>query len=182
MPRSNKKIVAGISSLVKRELKKVADPEKAKIMQGYCKTTMPMHGIQKPDRAVVEKLMYASLQEDDVVMDQTLYRDCVQSLWNLPKREEKYLAIDFALKFKHQIVWENLSLYENFLIREHHDIMWWDFVDPIAVNLIGKVALLEQTKMEPLLRQWIDDEQHMWMRRTALLAQLKHKKQTKATS
>lgn len=129
---SDKKIVADITSLVKKELKKLADPGKAKLMQGYCKTTMPMYGIQKPDRAIVEKMMHTTLKEQNTEVTQSLYRDCVQSLWNLPKREEKYLAIDFALKYKDQIVWENLSLYENFLIREHHDIMWWDFVDPIA--------------------------------------------------
>lgn len=180
MPPSNKKIIAGIKSLVQKELKRLADPEKAKVMQEYCKTTMPMYGIQKPDRAMVEKKIYETLKDQDIQMTSSLYRECAQSLWKLPKREEKYLAIDFALKYKDQIIWENLSLYENFLIREHHDIMWWDFVDPIATNLIGRVALQNKSKMEPLLRQWINDEEHMWLRRTAILAQLKHKKQTNA--
>lgn len=55
----------------------------------------------------------------------------------------------------------------------------WDFLDGIAVNLIGRVALQNKSSMEPLLRQWIADED-MWIRRTAILAQLKHKQETNA--
>ena len=177
MPRSNKKIVASVVVLAQKELKKAGDPKKVKAMQSYCKTTMPMYGIRKPDRAKVENLIHSTLKDEQVSMTRPLYRDCIQSLWKLPHREEKYLAIDFALHHKHQICWENLSLYETFFIRDHHDIMNWDFVDPIAINLIGKVALANQARMEPILRQWIDDDQ-MWIRRTAILAQLKHKKET----
>eukprot|EP00797_Seminavis_robusta_P031567 Sro68_g038000.2 (208) ;mRNA; f:36700-37323 len=139
---------------------------------------MPMYGIQKPDRATVEKQMHAHIKlQTPPVVDRAFYQSCIETLWALPHREEKYLAIDFALHYKDQISWDNLPVYTSLIL--HDEFMWWDFVDPIAVNLIGKVALLEQAKIEPLLRQWIDDEQHMWLRRTALLAQLKHKKQTK---
>ena len=176
---SHKTIVKKLIKLAQTELRKKQDTAKAKIMQGYCKTTMPMYGLQKPDRAVVEKIIHASLAEKNIEVTPTLYRDCIQLFWELPHREEKYLAIDFALKYKKLIVWEQLDLYES-ILRDSHDIMWWDFVDPIAVNLVGRVALLEQQKMEPRLRQWIDDEDHMWLRRTAILAQLKHKKETNA--
>ena len=176
-PTSQKSIVKKLISLAQTELRKKQDPAKAKIMQGYCKTTMPMYGLQKPDRAAVEKLMHASLAEENIEVTPQLYRACIQSLWQLPHREEKYLAIDFALNYKKLIVWENLDIYET-ILRDSHDIMWWDFVDPIAVNLVGRVALQETTRMEPRLRQWIDDEDHMWLRRTAILAHLKHKQAT----
>ena len=182
MPRtsnSHKTIVKKLIKLAQTELRKKEDPAKATIMQGYCKTTMPMYGLQKPDRAAIENMMHALLVEENIEVTPPLYRACIQSLWELPHREEKYLAIDFALKYKKLIVWEQLDLYES-ILRESHDIMWWDFVDPIAVNLVGRVALLEQQKMEPRLRQWIDDDDHMWLRRTAILAQLKHKKETNA--
>ena len=179
MPRttSHKTIVKKLIRLAQTELQSKQDPAKAKIMQGYCKTNMPMYGLQKPDRAEIEKLLHASLAEESFEVTPALYRACIQSLWELPHREEKYLAIDFALKYKKLITWEHLDLYEG-ILRDSHDIMWWDFVDPIAVNLVGRVALLEKEKMEPRLRQWIDDEDHMWLRRTAILAQLKHKEET----
>lgn len=179
MPRttSHKTIVKRLINLAQTELEKKQDPAKAKYMQGYCKTTMPMYGLQKPDRAVIEKSMHASLADENIEVTPSLYRDCVQSLWELPHREEKYLAIDFALKYQKMIDWEQLDLYEG-ILRDSHDIMWWDFVDPIAINLVGRVALIEKEKIEPRLRQWIDDEDHMWLRRAAILAQLKHKKET----
>ena len=146
-------------------------------MQAYLKTAMPMHGLQKPDRATVERGLYTYLEEEGVEVTPDLYRSCIKKFWDLSHREEKYLAIDFALKYKQHIVWDNLDVYED-ILRQSHDIMWWDFVDPIAVNLVGRIALLDPVKMQPVLRSWVDDEDHMWIRRSAILAQLKHKSQT----
>jgi 3-methyladenine DNA glycosylase AlkD len=185
MPRAsyNKSVLTQLPSFVKKEFEKVADAETAKAKQAYMKSSMPVYGVQKPARAVIEKKMYEFILQKKYdpniqqPITRDLYRNCVQTLWELPHREEKYLAIDFALFFKEHIVFENLDLYER-LLRDYQDIMWWDFVDPIATNLIGKVALQNQTKMEPILRKWIDDEDNMWIRRTAILAQLKHKRDT----
>ena len=156
--------------------------------------TTHRYGLQKPERAMIEKKMYDCLLlptegEDPSAstttknkreIDTIMYRACIDALWKLPHREEKYLALDLALYYKDQIGWDNLQIYEN-LLRESQDIMWWDLVDPIAVNLIGAVALKKQKKMKSILRRWIKDEDNMWIRRTAILAQLKHKEHTDKT-
>jgi 3-methyladenine DNA glycosylase AlkD len=56
---------------------------------------------------------------------------------------------------------------------------WWDFVDEIAVNLVGAVLGNFPAKTRPIIERWIDDPD-LWIRRTALLAHLKHKQATDA--
>jgi 3-methyladenine DNA glycosylase AlkD len=134
---------------------------------------MPMYGIQKPQRAVIEKKLYPLFEDDETKntnMDQTLNQTCIQALWKLPHREGKYLAIDMAMHYKECIGLETFDLYED-MIRE--DYMWWDLLDPIAINLVGGVAHKHWNEdMKHRLRRWIQDD-NLWIRRTALLAQLK---------
>jgi len=179
---SSSKIIKGVVSLARKELRKVRDPSKAEYMQKYLKTDMPMYGLQRPERAAVEKAIYQFVQDKGIVeakkkmmIPNEIYQGCIQTLWALPNREEKYLAIDFALKYKNNISMENMDLYES-MLRE--DYMWWDFVDPIAVNLVGHVTRSNFESMENLLRRWIRDD-NMWIRRTAILAQLKSKTNTR---
>ena len=53
---------------------------------------------------------------------------------------------------------------------------WWDLTDGIAVNLVGSL-LLKNRSLQTVLDTWMCD-QDLWIRRTSLLAHLKHKKQT----
>jgi 3-methyladenine DNA glycosylase AlkD len=154
------------------ELAAVRNPDKAARMQQYLKTTMPIYGLQKPERAAVEKRLHERFSEMDVCQDS--YEACIRGLWDLPHREEKYLAIDFAMKHKEFIGPNSMSLYES-MLRE--DYMWWDLVDPIASTLVGIAALHHPALREQTLRKWINDD-NMWIRRTALIAHLKHKTET----
>ena len=51
---------------------------------------------------------------------------------------------------------------------------WWDFIDPISQGLIGILLMNSRSEMNIILDKWIDDE-NLWIRRTAILAHLKHK-------
>jgi 3-methyladenine DNA glycosylase AlkD len=54
---------------------------------------------------------------------------------------------------------------------------WWDLVDAIATRHVGDVLARFRPEVTPLLRTWAQDDD-LWLRRTAVLAQLKHKDQT----
>lgn len=161
-------MVPNLIQVTQREFRKAANPEIAKAKHTYLKTTMPLYGIPSPERRAIQSNVLMNLTIDS----STCYETCIRALWALPHREEKYFAIDVALKYKTYIHLDSLGLYEN-MIREEY--AWWDLVDPIAVNLVGKVALRHPERMEAILRQWIHDD-NMWIRRTAILAQLKHKR------
>ena len=47
-------------------------------------------------------------------------------------------------------------------------------MDDVASNLVGRLLLENRDRIVPVMERWIDDG-NMWIRRSALLAHLKHK-------
>jgi 3-methyladenine DNA glycosylase AlkD len=66
-----------------------------------------------------------------------------------------------------------MQLYER-LIREGG---WWDFTDEIATHLVSRVLKKSPKLCWPLLDRWIGADV-LWLRRAALLAQLRRKEET----
>lgn len=154
---------------VQGELTRLADPEKAPVMAAYMKTSMPFYGVQKPERIAISR----HLKKNFAPENRRDYEQKVEELWSLPHREEKYLALDFATEFSSLADTRTVELFER-LIREG---AWWDFVDVIAGHLIGALLLRYRGELSPLMDSWTDDSD-LWIRRTALLSQLKHKEKT----
>lgn len=192
---ANLKVVDHVLSRVEKEMTKSANSDKAVEMQRYLKTIIPMYGIQKPERLRIEKLMYNEIENilsmetiktsKEKTITVPLYQECIRQLWNKEYRDYKYVAIDLAIHYKHCITFESLPVYES-MIRDEN--MWWDLCDPIATNLIGtlvrKTAACNVdgvedglTELRPTLVQWIHDD-NMWIRRAAILCQLKSKAMT----
>lgn len=166
-----RKVATSISRYVQSELSKLSDPKKASRMAAYMKVTdaSTFYGAQKPDRSHTVKAMKSNF----AIESQAAYEQSVGELWNLPHREEKYLALDLARMHKEYITPSALDLYES-MIRTG---AWWDFVDDIASNLAGGVLLENRKETKKIMDRWIKDED-MWIRRAAILSQLRHKKET----
>jgi 3-methyladenine DNA glycosylase AlkD len=159
----------GLARYVSAELKRRADPEKAPAMAAYMKTAQPFFGVPTPIRAAMLKEM----GDRFAPRDQRSYVRSVSALWQLPHREERYCAITFARRYEEFLTPASMPLYER-MIREG---AWWDFVDEIAVNLVGSVYANFRAEIRPLVERWIDDDD-LWIRRAALLVHVKHKEQT----
>ena len=155
-----------LTSFVKQKLASVADPEKAVHMAAYMKTDMPFYGVQSGPRREIAR----QAKQRFPVESRAAYEDAVLELWRLPHREEKYIAVALARLNRRFVGPESLWLYEK-LIREG---MWWDFVDEIAVHLVGGAILVGRGEVWPAIDRWIEDRD-MWIRRSALLCQNKHK-------
>src|SRR5260370_1632481 len=160
-----------LAHYVTAELRRLADPAKAPAMAAYMKTAQAFYGVPTPTRTIILR----EANERFVPSDQKSYERNVLALWKLPYREERYCAITYARNHPRFITPSALTLYER-MIREG---AWWDFVDDIAVNLVGGVLGNFPAKTRPMIERWIDDPD-MWIRRTALLAHLKHKTTTDA--
>ncbi len=165
----NQSLDQRIVKFVQSQFKALADPENAVPMAAYMKTEMPFYGIPKPLRVPV----YKALKKEYAPSSQEEYEACVLGLWNLSHREEKYAAIEYAMFFDKFITSKSIALYER-LVREGQ---WWDFVDPIAIALVGIALKKDRTKLEPKMNKWISDDD-MWIRRTAILSQNRHKADT----
>jgi len=154
---------------VKTELAKLADPAKAVPMAAYMKTNMPFYGVPKPLRQPVA----GHLKSEFSPIDAADYRDRVLALWKLPHREEKYLAIGYAGSFKKHVAFSQVDLFERMIVEG----AWWDFVDELASSIVGRILLEDRQRMRPVLEGWIEHDD-MWLRRSAILSQNRHKAQT----
>ncbi len=163
--------VSELITFVTGQLGSRADPTKAGSMAAYMKTNMPFYGVAKPEQDRIATAIKAHFP----ITSHDAYERAVASLWALPHREEKYLAIRIARLYTDFINPRSLSLYKR-LIQEG---AWWDFVDEIAIHLVGRVLYHHRSVVSPILDAWISDRD-MWMRRTVLLSQIHHKEDTDA--
>jgi 3-methyladenine DNA glycosylase AlkD len=154
---------------VATDLATVANPAKAGPMAAYMKTDMPFYGVQKAGREQTLR----RLKREYVPNGIGEYHEAVAAMWQLPHREEKYLAIGYARAFDEFVDPRSMVLYKRIIIEG----AWWDFVDEAASSLVGRVLFKEPSRTEPTVRSWID-AQNMWLRRTSIICQLKHKDRT----
>jgi 3-methyladenine DNA glycosylase AlkD len=157
---------------VQEDLRSHADPERAPAMAAYMKTTMPFLGVAAKDIRNAAKVAARTYP----AVDQSDYEASVLALWKLEHREEKHVAVAYAREFRAFLHPESLGLYEQ-LVR---DGAWWDFVDEVAIHLVGATLLRYPEELWPVMDDWIDDS-NMWVRRTAILCQNRHRAKTDET-
>ena len=158
-----------VVQVVTSQLTAAANPAKAGSMAAYMKTDMPFYGVQKAGRTPITE----RLKREFFPQNRDEYEEAVLALWQLPHREEKYLAIAYARSFDEFIGTASMPLYEQIITEG----AWWDFVDEVASQLVGRVLFKERAGTEPGIRSWISEDD-MWLRRTAIICQLKHKTDT----
>jgi 3-methyladenine DNA glycosylase AlkD len=148
-----------------------ANPEKAVGMQAYMKTDMPFYGVQKPGRAPIAR----QLVKEFPPTTHAEYTALVLGLWDLPHREEKYLALEVAQHFRSFVDTASLPLYRRLIVEG----AWWDFVDEVATHLVGHLVVHGPRENWPEVDTWIDDPD-MWLRRSAIICQVGAKQRTDA--
>jgi 3-methyladenine DNA glycosylase AlkD len=154
---------------VSQEFRLLANPAKALGMAAYLKTDMPFYGIQKPERMIV----YRSMKNNFSPGNRRDYESGILALWNLPHREEKYAAIQFARQADIFVNADSIALYEK-MIRQG---AWWDLVDEVGIKLVGRVLLGQRAIIKPTIYKWIKDHD-LWIRRAALISHIGHKHET----
>ncbi|PRC42024.1 DNA alkylation repair protein [Mycobacterium sp. ITM-2017-0098] len=157
---------------VRRDLAAAGDPSRAPAMQKYMKSEMPYHGVRLPDvRRVCRPIFAAHVIGPAESLDATVERLFVDAT----HREERYAAIDLA---RHRLYRgyqtpDRIPLYRRLIIAGG----WWDTVDEIAANLVGPILAAYPTEVRPIVLGWAND-QNLWLRRSAIIAQLGHKQRT----
>ena len=160
---------AGLVAFVAESLAARADAERAAAMAAYMKTDMPFYGVQRAGlREILRELKtrFPLASSADRVV-------AIEALWARPHREEKYLAIDLVTKPASWLTLGEVPLLRRLIVEG----AWWDFVDQLAAHGVGEVLSRSRPAMSAELDRWIDDPD-MWIRRSALIAQLRHKDRT----
>ena len=154
---------------IQSTLAEKANPEKAKGMQAYMKTDMPFYGVQKPGRIEILR----QIEREFAPANREEYEELVTALWQLPHREEKYLAQGVAAGFRQFIVPDSLPIYQRFI----DEGAWWDFVDETATHMIRVLVLNHPNETWPVVDSWIGDD-IMWRRRAGIICQIGAKERT----
>ena len=155
-----------------RELRKVADPNRALQQQAYMKSQMPFLGVVAPDLRKTAKRVF----DDHPLASEAAWLEAMTALWRGARyREERHAAIQLAGhgKYRRWLTPNAVPVLEEMVVTG----AWWDFVDTLATHHFGTLLATHPKTMKPLLKRWATDDD-MWRRRTAIICQLKFKSAT----
>ena len=153
------------------EFEKNRNEQEAQGMSCYMKNRFVYFGIKKPQRALIQKKWF-SITPTDLTHDDK--RELVLELWQKEQREFHYVAMDFMAKWKdNDILLEDYNFIE-FLLTNHS---WWDSVDTLASNYLGRYLRVFPEQREVVIKSWRKSE-NRWLRRSCLIFQLRYKSQT----
>ncbi len=158
---------------VRAALAEAGDPDRAVQQQRYMKSQLPFRGLTAPEL----KALLRPLLAEHRFIDRGSWEAAVRELWDgATHREEWYAAIALLRRRTHR-AWldpDALPLLEH-LVRTG---AWWDVVDEIASHVVGQVLLEHRAGVTSVMDAWSVDGDSLWIRRTAMLAQLRHREDT----
>ena len=136
-------------------------------MRDYMRGQFDYFGIKTPLRKELTKQFvteygYPTVEEMPEFM---------QLIWDEPYRELHHVGINILVRFIEKMPEESIELYE-FLLTNHSS---WDTVDMLANKVIGG-HLKRFPHLIPSVNKHFLEHDDMWLNRTALLFQLKYKK------
>ncbi len=169
MARNISDSVKSIVGFVRKSLLELENESNAIHMRSYMKSEMPFRGVKSAD----QKMVFRETMKRYKIASYGLYIQVIEQLWDANYREERYIAISIARKFRLYHTLESLNTFE-MMIRTGE---WWDYVDAISANLIGSLLSKYSDEMKTVLNGWIADE-NIWIRRAAILSQLRQKDRT----
>lgn len=144
-------------------------PENAQAMKDYMRGQYEFFGLKRPLRSELSKSFLQSVRNPD----KSAPKDIIVALWDLPQREYQLTAVDLVRKYDRYAPADYLDLYEYLITTKS----WWDTVDLIASNSVGKSLKKFPELKKSYLKKWMDSE-NIWLQRTCLLFQLKYGNET----
>ncbi|WP_369239795.1 DNA alkylation repair protein [Streptomyces sp. R21] len=145
-----------------------ADPQRAVSMRAYMKDIAPFLGLTTPERRALSRTVVDGTPRPDEADCTALAVRC----WQLPEREYQYFAVDYLRRHVKRLT-------SGFLPVAHHlvaTVSWWDTVDLLASHVVGGLVAADPA-LKADMDAWIEDDD-LWVARTALLHQLRHKEAT----
>ncbi|ASW43310.1 DNA alkylation repair protein [Clostridium isatidis] len=144
------------------------NPNNAAPMKAYMKNKFEFLGIKTPLRRELEKPFFKKLDKNSPID-----REFVKSLWKEEYREFQYLGVDYLIKEKKKLQQDDIHFIKELIINKS----WWDTIDLIASHLVGEICQKYPELIDEYILKWSQDK-NIWLRRTAILFQLKYKENT----
>jgi 3-methyladenine DNA glycosylase AlkD len=141
----------------------------ARPMEQYMKNHFPFLGIKKPIRSELEKQFF----KETGILKEAFHPEFVEECWQKDEREYQYTALTYIEKSLKKLEKHDWPLMEQLITTKS----WWDTVDTLAAKPVGAIARKFPEIIEKHMDSWSISE-NMWLRRTAILFQLKYKQDT----
>ena len=149
-----------------KEFEKSGNKEQAAKMAAYMQNKFPFLGLPKPVRALIQKdFLKAEKKKNKIDWN------FVFDLYKKEEREFQYLAIDYLIALRSNLIKKDLKFIEKLIVTKS----WWDTVDALDM-LVGLLI----TKYPELITK-IDaysGSNNIWLKRTLIDCQLTFKEKT----
>ena len=156
-------------NLLSSLLEKNSQKEYSLQMQKYMKNLFPFYGIKSPER----KVIFRQFIKDEGFPSIKEVKEVIKLLYQKPEREFHYFAIELANKYSGKFDKEDIKLFEYLIV----NYSWWDTIDSIAVNSLGKFFRIHPEMITETTALWMESG-NKWLQRSCILFQLKYKKDT----
>lgn len=162
----------GIRDAVIAALGAAADPVRAPQQHAYMKSAMPFFGVGVPQCRRIAGAAFRAHPPPDA----GAWEAAILDLWRkAAHREERYAAVEL-LAHPRYARWLEPAIFptiEEMVVTG----AWWDYVDAIAGRAVGAMLAAHPGAVKAVLRAWAKDDD-IWKRRTAILAQLRARRET----
>ncbi|MEU2112615.1 DNA alkylation repair protein [Streptomyces sp. NPDC019507] len=147
-----------------------ADPVRAREAAAYMKDVAPFLGIRTPERRALSRTVLAGTPRPSEADCTAIALRC----WELPEREYHYFAADYLRRHAGRCSSSFVPVARRLIT----SVSWWDTVDTLAAHVVGALVAADPG-LARVMDRWIEDDD-LWIARTALLHQLRHKDATDA--
>ncbi len=146
----------------------IKDSQRAFKMSQYMKNKFEFFGIASQPRKEVYLNWKKELPKKMSSEDKW---NLIYELWTKEEREFQYAAVDWLNSWNKSDFSESDFTHIKFLISNKS---WWDTVDLIASNYLGKLAQLYADRILDVIEEWSEDE-CFWLHRATIIYQLKYR-------
>jgi 3-methyladenine DNA glycosylase AlkD len=140
--------------------------------KAYLKDLFEFYGIKTPVRREIAKPFlakgYLPPKEEAIAI--------IKACWEREEREFQMFGLDMLIKYAKKLDQKDIQFLEYLVTHKS----WWDTVDMIATKAFGEYFKKYPEEREKKVQEYCA-QGNMWLRRVAILFQLKYKKDTDLT-
>ena len=158
-------------SQLTNSLERIKDSHRAIAMKQYMRNQFDFFGVTSVPRKELFSIWKKELPKD---LRNELCWELIHELWDMEEREYQYIAMDLLHSWKMVDIREKDGEHLKFLILNKS---WWDTVDLLSSNVLGKFGQKFPVKMLEIIEEW-SNEDSFWLHRATIIFQLRYKKNT----
>jgi 3-methyladenine DNA glycosylase AlkD len=157
---------AQIADRIEADLTRLGSPDRAASEKRYLKSDLNFLGATLGNIRRVTRQATRGTAAKSPSLDRANTLDLVEELWSWPLFERRMAAVLVLEWNATHLRADDVTVIER-LIRESYT---WAFVDALAANVVGELAL--RYRIRRVLDRWASDDD-FWIRRSSLLAEMR---------